>query len=285
MAYTQPARIVESTAEDYHADLSRVSRSMLVDFIESPWLYYRRYVKRDAWQKQSTKAMDTGTLFHAAMLEGKSIYDLVHVIPASVLNADGHCKGKAYTDWKACHTDKPCRKAAELDDEISMFVAMSKSEAAQEILGNPAGINEVTIHWDWNGIQRRTRLDRFIPGIGISDIKTSRVNSLDAINNSIEYDGYYLQAADYQMAVEALTGETLPFSFLFQPKSPPFATVTVDVDQDWIDDGRAVIEAALARLQVCGNSSDWRDPVSTQRIRMSRPNSAKYRWQLTESAS
>ncbi len=198
-----------------------------------------------------------------------------------VLNADGECKGKKYTDWKESHWDKPCMKPAELVEFNSMWLAISKSQAAQEILADPAGLNEVTIHWDWNGIQRRTRLDRYIPGVGISDIKTSRVNSLDAINNSIEYDGYYLQAADYQMAVEALTGDTLPFAFIFQPKSVPFSTVTVDMDQDWIDVGRAVIEAALSRLQACGDNNDWRDPVSSQRIKMSRPNSAKYRWQLT----
>jgi len=282
MAYTKPARIVDLAAEDYHADLSRVSRSMLVDFIESPWLYYRRYILKDpAWQQKSTKAMEAGTLFHAAILEGKSVYDLVHIIPQSVLNGDGHCKGKAYTDWKACHTDKPCVKAAELADDIAMQVAVNRSIAAMDILDEPTGKNEVTIQWDWDGIQRRTRLDRWIPGFQIVDLKTARNGSLDAINNSIEYDGYYLQAADYQMAVEALTGETPSFSFIFIEKSVPFRCVVVDMDQDWINDGRAAIEAALKRLQRCGDLNDWRDPVSIQSIQMSRPNSAKYRWQLT----
>ena len=81
------------SAAEYHADKTRVSRSHLVDFLQSPWLYFKRYIRRDPkWQKEATDALDFGILFHAAVLEGVPITDMVHLIPESVLNDDGHRK-------------------------------------------------------------------------------------------------------------------------------------------------------------------------------------------------
>lgn len=283
------ARIVDQTAAEYHANKTRVSRSMLVDFIQSPNLYYRRHVLRDpAWQQTPSSAMELGTLVHAAVLEGKRLEDLVHVIPESVLNADGHRKGKDWLAWKSIHDDKPQFKEADLAVPREMLKSVKASSAAMALLnemGHPrtrkCGPVEVSIEWELNGIERRTRLDR-INATCIGDVKTARSCDLQKINNSLEADGYYLQAADYTMAFEALADETLPFKFLFIENCVPYRTAVVVMDPAWINEGRAEIIAATNRLQACAESGNWGDPIGDAEIPMSRPMWSKYRWQLTE---
>lgn len=283
------ARIVNQTANEYHSNIRRVSRSMLVDFIQSPNLYYRRYVQRDpAWQQASSSAMELGTLVHAAVLEGKRLEDLVHVIPDSVLNADGHRKGKEWLSWKSIHDDKPQFKESDLAVPREMLKSVKASPAAMAVLGEAGhprtrktGPVEVGIEWEVNGIERRTRLDR-INTTCIVDVKTARSCDLQKINNSLEADGYYIQAADYSMAFEALTGETLPFKFLFIENCVPYRTAVVVIDPKWVDEGKAEVLSALDRLQICAESGDWRDPIGDAEIPMSRPQWSKYRWQLTE---
>lgn len=282
---TEPrAKFVNETAEQYHADKLRVSRSQLVDFIKSPWLYFKRHVDHDPeWQQTETEDMAYGTAFHAAALEGKAIEDLVYVIPEDVLNADGHRKGKAWQQWAMLHMDKPHAKGPELARPRAMLASLKASPAAMELLGHPESQKELSIHWEHDGVELRTRLDCLVPGECIVDLKTARTCDLNAINNSIERDGYATQAAFYQMAVEAVCGETLGFNLVFVEKVVPYRTVVVSLNQRWIEKSRVKIEAAIRRLQRCAHLDDWRDCIGDKAIEMDEPNWTNYQWQLVES--
>ncbi len=301
------ARIVEMTSDDYHADHSRISRSMKVDFIHSPWEFYKRHKERDpAWQNDPSKAMVFGTIFHGIALERKKYDQVAKVIPEHVLNSEGDCRGKPYMLWKAITPDykqwlRPKDTEEDKTTVAAMMESLKSSSAAQDLLqGTPHPIigksspHEVTIHWDYEGIECRTRLDRFNADC-IVDLKTARCCDLQAINSSLESDNYYLQAADYQMAVEALTGERLPFKFIFVETVIPFRTVVVELGDEilrvrgeefrepWIDRGREEMQAAMMRMQRCADLNDWRDHVGDAPIRMDRPTWAAYKWQLNES--
>lgn len=280
------ARLVIQSADEYHADTLRVSRSQLIDFMTSPWLYYRRHLLRDPeWQQKPTEAMDFGVVVHAAVLEGKRLEDLVYVIPDDVLNADGHRKGKAWQQWAMLHEDRPCVKEKDLVQPRAMFQSIMDSPAAMQLLHHPAAQKELTVHWEHDGVELRTRLDCLIPGECIVDLKTARSCDLGAIESSLEWDGYWLQAGCYRAAVEALTGERLPFRFVFVEKSIPYRTVVVEMDTGWIDDGQAEIEAALDRLQRRAESGDWHDTIGDAVIPMQRnPNHKKYRWYVGDDA-
>lgn len=290
----QSACFVNQTADEYHADTSRVSRSELVTLIKSTWQYFKRHVERaPLYQQKETDSFEFGTLFHAAVLELKPVHTLAHVIPDEVLNVDGHRKGGKWLAWKNCHDDKPCYKPQELLIPEEMLRSVMSSQAAMDLLSGD-GRNEQTIHWQYGSIPCRTRVDR-LKADCIVDLKTARSCDLNSINNSLEYDEYYKQAALYQMAVEAVTGDTLPFHFIFVEKVDPFRTVVVElgdhvvrigreeVRTPWIDKGREEIEAAFRLLQKCADSGNWRDPIGDSVIKMDRPKSADYKWTLTES--
>lgn len=280
------AKFVNETAEQYHADKLRVSRSQLVDFIKSPWLYFKRHIDRDPeWQQVATEDMEFGTAFHAAALEGKAIEDLIYVIPEDVLNADGHRKGKPWQQWAMLHMDKPNAKGPELARPRAMLESLKASPAAMALLDHPESQKELSIHWEHDGVELRTRLDCLVPGECIVDLKTARSCDLGVIESSLEWDGYFYQAGMYQRAVEVLTGQRLPFRFIFVEKSVPYRTVVVEMDQSWIDDGWEEIEAAIARLNRRAASDDWHDTIGDAVVPMQRnPNHKKYRWYAGDDA-
>jgi hypothetical protein len=292
IATTPAARIVRQSAEAYHGDKRRISRSQLVDYIASPWLYYMRHVERHPdWQQTETDDMRFGTLIHSIALEQRRYEDTVKLIPEHVLSESGDRRGKAYMLWASITEDaKSYRKPNEVEGERkqveSMMASLHSSPAAMALLcsvGHPVLCGEdaveVGIHWEHDGIELRTRLDRLAADC-IIDLKTARSCDLGCIERTIETAKYHVQAACYQMAVEALTGETLPFKLVFIEKSIPYRTVVVNIDQEWIDAGRREIESALKRLQHAFDSGDWRDPVGDAEITMTRPNWTKYSWAL-----
>lgn len=291
---TTSARIVQMTAAEYHSDRMRVSRSMKVDFLASPWLYYMRHVVRDSdWQQDATPDMVFGTIFHAIALEGETYESQVKIIPEHVLSASGERRGNDYTKWAAIHPDasewlRPKDTEEQRRTVDCMLRSLRASQAAApELTKQPHPIltgrdpHEVPIHWTHCGIECRTLIDR-LNCDSIIDLKTVRCADLHTINNTLEDAGYYLQAADYQMAVEALTEEKLPFTFIFVEKAQPFRTVVVRMDQDWVDAGRDELTQGAKRLQQCADSGDWHDPIADAPIPMSRPQWAKYKWQLIE---
>jgi len=81
----------------YH-ERDELSSSEVATYLNDPIEWYHLYVKKD-WKKEVTDAMKFGTAIHS-MIEHGGSETIVKEIPESVLNADGHCKGKPWLDWK-----------------------------------------------------------------------------------------------------------------------------------------------------------------------------------------
>lgn len=94
------------TAIDYHSRSER-SSSQVADFLDDPIQWFHVHKLRD-WKKEPTAAMRLGTSTHTMIEVGLPMMiarggweSLVREIPREALNADGHCKGKQWTEWKA----------------------------------------------------------------------------------------------------------------------------------------------------------------------------------------
>lgn len=85
----------------YH-DRPELSSSQVASFLGDPIEWYHVHVAKDWPRMQPTAEMRLGTDVHA-MIEHGGSDAIVKEIPSNVLNADGHCKGKAWTDWKAAN--------------------------------------------------------------------------------------------------------------------------------------------------------------------------------------
>ena len=74
--------------DEYHADFSRVSKTMLNDYIESPLDYYCYYVARSL-EKPKFKATTVGSIVHDVLLEGHNLAETVAIYPDSLMNKSG----------------------------------------------------------------------------------------------------------------------------------------------------------------------------------------------------
>ncbi len=280
---TQPRGIVvRETAEAYHANTERISRTMLWHFRESPRTYFKRYVERDPkWQDEPTAAMQWGDVFHDLVLQTNDITSRVAVIPEEVLNDQGHRKGKNWLTWKAENEGKLLLKDEEFYDYAQMWESIQSCETARELLfDGDAAENELGLHWtdSATGLLLRSRLDRVIPGECITDLKTINDASLRNINNEIKARGYDLQAGTYQWGWEETTGQTLPFYFVFVQKSKPYTVVVVRMKDSWTDKGRTMTDETLNDIKRCHETGDWSDPVSQGFIEMDEPSWANERF-------
>lgn len=254
------ALIVYQTAAEYHADRFRVSRSQIVSFLESPYGYFKQHIERNsAWQKKSTSAMDFGSACHEAIFIHRDAMQAFAVIPDDVLNNDGAKVGKAYLAWKRENPGKLYLKEQEAASWLEMWAAIQDSATASKLLmGNyHDALAEFTIHWTFEGVDLRARIDRYIPGFAIIDLKTCNNADEHAIVREIIDRKLHIQAGVYQWAVELATGEKLPFIFVFVEKSAPFRVVCREIPQDWIDDGMLQVWDGLRRMQRCADSGEW----------------------------
>lgn len=257
---TSTAVMVTQTDAEYHGDPVRISRSQLVDFLESPRLFQMRHLlKHPAWQLKPTKAMDFGTTCHHAILTHRDAMQAFSLIPDDVLNDQGHRKGAAWLKWQRENEGKHHLTADEAGSWLEMWNSLQENQAASKLLmGNYAGaMSEVTIQWSHEGVDLRARLDRAIPEFAIADMKTIANADDHKIERAISDGRLHIQAAMYRWAWYELSGEILPFIFVFVEKSAPFRTVCREVDPEWIEEGMTEVFDGLRRLQACGESGIW----------------------------
>lgn len=256
----QNAVIVEQTDVEYHADKERLSRSQLVDFLESPRNYKMLHVDRNpAWKRKTSAAMDFGSACHRAILVQRDAEKAFVTIPDDVLNSQGAKTGKAWLQWKRENAGKHHLKAEQGAKWLEMWQSIQESDAASKLLmGDCEGSREeFTIHWSYQAINLRCRIDRVIPSFAVIDLKT--INNADerAILREMTDRKLYLQAAMYRWAWSLVSGDQLPFVFVFVEKEAPFRTVCRSVPEDWMEEGLAEVFDGLQRLQVCADFDHW----------------------------
>lgn len=272
---------IAESAEAYHSRLE-ISRSQIVDFMRSPKLYHRRYVLRDpVYQKKPTAALDFGEFCHEAILIHKDATAGFRVIPDSVLSANGSKAGNKWKEWEAANQGVAHFKMHEVGPWLAMWESLSSCADARRLLldNHEWSYEERSVVWSFNGIDLRCRIDRVIPGC-IADLKTCRSGDINHILAEIEHRKLYIQAAWYSWGWKETSGELLPFVFVFVEKAPPYATVCVRLDSDWISDGMREIEDALIRLQRRSDADDWTDPGSEEVFTLSRQSWADRQLQI-----
>lgn len=251
---------------DYRA-LKAVNQSALKDFLDperGAEYYYRRHVTGEIEETPPTDSMVFGKnaerfLFHGRYPEG------VVEIPAEVLNADGHRKGKQWTEWaEKFPPNFRLLKPAEFLVEIGPLTFLR-----DQVMGHPragkilrgAAEKQVVISWvdDRTGLPCKAELDLVSTAYGIiNDVKTSKAVGQFPFARSVLDYGYHIQARWYQWAWRELTGETLPFVFIVVKNKPPYNCECYDLHQKWAELADARIKYGLERLARCYESGNWR---------------------------
>lgn len=243
------------TAAEYHADSANsVSHSELECFARSPRLYQGRYLTGE-FPKEESLALDMGTVLHAEILENEKAHV---VIPRDVLATNGSRRGAQWDQFEAEHAGKILLKEAEYAPVAHMTEAIKAHEAANRILFGTAGSNEVSVRWicEQTGVLRRARIDRLLGNL-ICDLKSCRDAGAKAFAKVALDLGYHRQAAYYQDAMQAMTGERMPFVFIAVEKTPPFTCAAYELNDEFLMLGRQDNERLLRQFCACRDSGNW----------------------------
>ena len=237
----------EITASRSDPKAGPVSKSLLWDFNPSPFRW------KNGSPREASKAMDLGTLIHAATLEPETVEAMIAISPFPDFRT------KEAREWKAAQAeagkvittredlDKALTIAETVMDEYHiLFLAKYKTEVA--VFGR---IGETEV---------KGLIDMVPDGLDcLIDLKTTgEIGSLENLQRQIVNRGYHWQAALYLDLWNAATGEARTrFIFCFVETESPHETAWVEISENLLELGRTGYMNAVAKWQTCVATNHW----------------------------
>lgn len=117
---------------DYHAR-PELSSSQVAAYLRDPIEWWHHYIAKDWPRPKPSAAMEFGTAVHR-MIEVGSLESVVRQIPQEVLNEQGHCKGKAWLEWRAANQADIYLKPGEANPLSHIWHHLHCSLYCQEII-------------------------------------------------------------------------------------------------------------------------------------------------------
>lgn len=251
------ARIVNCSNEAYHADLSAISHSGLDHVIKDPKDFYQQKILK-LYDREESAAMSLGTRLHSALLSPGGYASDVVIIPSDVLSKNGSRAGAKYKEFAAANEGKQLVKA---DEPLAHMIEAGRNDPMIRALLETDGDYEQTIYWhdDEFDVERKARIDFLhLDRETIVDLKTtSKGMSPKEITATIEYWGYYRQAAYYQDAVFEKYGVMPKFVYIFFSTERPYNVAVHDLHQDYFDNGREENARGLKKYAECKRTGLW----------------------------
>lgn len=249
--------IIDQDEGDYHADVRRISHSMLEVLHESPRLYHGRFITGE-YPFDRSDALDFGKAAHAMALESRRVYV---PIPDDVLATNGARSTKAYREFAAKHNGKVLFKTEHIETLENMVAELRRHPIAKDIIEAPAK-RECVIHWaDYEtGLPMKCRIDVLRDGFTwAADMKTAR-SCKPRLFAKTAYDlGYHRQAALYRRAVEAITHTAPSFYFVPMLKEPPYTVEVYELSDVFLDLGEMENRRLIDDLSRRMDENDWDD--------------------------
>jgi len=225
-----------------------VSKSLLWDFNQSPYKW------RHSTGKESTRAMDLGTLIHAAILEPNIPLDVI-----AAVSPFSDFRTKAAQEWR--DDARAMGKMIATDDDIraaSGCEAVFSEDYAQRFAGGYK--SEVAVFATIGATDIKGMIDLVPDNLDLLvDLKTTaKIGNLRNITNTIIDRGYHWQAALYLDLWNAASGENRTrFVICFIEVTAPYESAWVEVSPELIEAGRVGYMNALAKWQSCVAVGVW----------------------------
>jgi hypothetical protein len=260
------AEVRQMTNDQYHADRTAVGKSGLWEFWQRRRMYQARYIIGNAPEKESTDAMDIGTLADAGLLEPERLDDLYAVYPADLLASNGAASTKAAKEW--CAEQEAAGKIVLKQKQFDVVQAMVESARKQfsTWLAQPSE-RQQSIFWTEpeTGIRCKCRPDWMIlpprsKTAFVFDLKTTQSAHPRAFAKRCEEHGYWMQHAHYSEGVAALTGREVEFYFVVVESKFPYACNVQRFKPEDVAKANAARMQALHDLAGCLATGDFSEP-------------------------
>lgn len=247
---------------DYHANESHRSCSRVKTLLDSPALYYQRYIAKSL-PPFSSSATDHGTLLHSWLELGDDFLESLVVPPQNTLTATG-LVGKEAEKW--AKNEAPAWAVVVSPKERAQVVAeieaIRSNPAARERLSTIVD-HEVSVYWESSeGDRLKCRFDAVTSDGLVLDLKTTReADILADFWKSVLTYRYHLQDAWYRRGMEAAGLNPAPLQFIVISTSLPHDCQVVTLPAAIVAEGQRLMDKALAELRL-REDLDWWLPES-----------------------
>jgi hypothetical protein len=248
--------------ETYHAIKSHISRSMLMDFMRSPYHYFWNHEVKEKVQREETDAMIFGSAFHTIVLEWLEFNNRYAVEPTKVLLKD--VGREKYDEYKAqCEELEKTNKIILTADTYKKLHDMKVSLYHNDKISNLliGGVNESSYFWkdEHSGFLLKCRPDILHENM-IIDLKTCADASPRGFQSSMIAGGYHIQGAMIRDGVREITGRDIPnFICIAIEKTYPYATGIYMIDEFALEVGQQKYKQALLDLKAAKESNSFTD--------------------------
>jgi hypothetical protein len=242
-------------ADQYHADDSSVSNTMLSAMNKSPAHCYALHLAPDRPERVPTASMLAGTLAHTMILEPHAIGERYIAKPSGMDYRTA--AGKAWRDSQtALIVDAEALSAAD-----QQRIAVMRVKALANLLGS--GRAEASAFWVDEATRMRCRArPDFMHFHGpkratVVDIKTISDLTPEAVQRAISTYGYHRQEAHYTNGLRACGIEVEEFVFGFVSNSYPYLAAAFVLDDETKGQGRQEVAELLDLYATCHWSGNW----------------------------
>jgi hypothetical protein len=254
--------------DDYHADHSAYSNSMLKAFRDRRRKFEAKYVTKTApieeRSEERSEALEIGDMAHAAILEPERLQRDFVMIPNRFLAVNRAASTKEAKAFIA--EANAAGKTALKVEKFALVEAMV--ESAKRRIGkwlNLPSKRECVIRWQHpaTGLPLKCRADWLIETpdtVFLIDAKTTRDASPNAFQFACEDYCYWMQQIHYCEGVRAWSGKRVEMHFLAIEKEFPFASSICQISETSIRQGEAAREKLLGQLAECLQSGNFAEP-------------------------
>lgn len=249
--------------DEYHADYSRLSASMLKKFKKSRREYHALYVEKTKKHEPTKPEMDIGSAIHALFL--KQPIEII-TFPSECFTAGGKFKKYARENYKQEHPGKICLTAKEYEHVEGAVSALKKNNAASDVLdfAEQSGYIEQEINWvNVHNQHCRCKLDMAgeTETCGfIYDLKCTSMVAPDDFHRHVKQMRAWIQQVHYSTGFALLTGKPVNFYFVVVNPEPPHQVQITSLEDTSSAVARNEYNTLLVELSRCHRDNDWHEP-------------------------
>lgn len=202
-----------------------------------------------------TPTFRKGRALHVAVLEPGAFEHSVVVRPE--FKGDG--ARKARRDWDEAHADCIILTPGEMEDVEGMAAGIRRNKATRKAAEDGAGHSEATCIWidRETGVRCKCRLDRYVPGVLMMDVKTTRSAKEDDFADDVFYFNYHRKLAWYRRGVLACGGVETPWTIVAVEAEAPHEAALFTVEPDILKLGDYDAQAAFHKVAGWIRSGEW----------------------------
>lgn len=249
--------------DNYHQDISHVSKSGLDLINEAPRHYWWKYLSGEYDPVKEANHFMMGTAFHVACTEPEKFFQRYAVAPNVKRNTiDGR---EEWDRFMASAAGKVILKSNDLesrdlsyDQIVKMQASIKDHKIAKKLL--KSGVAEQIFTWTDpdTGAPCKIMIDWLTPDFWIVDFKSTKSAKPKKFDRSVFDYRYHVQDAFYIDGFTKATGIT-PKGFLFVAceKKAPYCSEVFRLDAAVIEQGREEYKANLKTYMECRKTSEW----------------------------